>query len=168
MPGASATAFVTTTARRHEERLSVARDLSWSAVLYFPWRITVTQLSNSTNSDKLEGLYEHSVGPVAKNSDRQKFGRASLFRDPRDNSCNTPRNEEPIGEGNNARHGGGSQAEAVDQDRATRRPACGTSQSHDPARQRCVPRRGTRPRAPRLLVCRMLLTHRVPFRDPIL
>ena len=83
-----------------------------------------------------------------------------FFRDPRDNSCNTPRNEEPIGEGNNARHGGGSQAEAVDQDRATRRPACGTSQSHGPARQRCVPRRGTRPRAPRLLVCRML--HHIP------
>ena len=46
------------------------------------------------------------------------------------------------------RHGRGSQAEAVDQDGATRRSARRASQSHDPARQRCVPRAVTPPPRP--------------------
>ena len=53
-----------------------------------------------------------------------------------------------VGQRDDARHGRGSQAEAVDQDGATRRSARRASQSHDPARQRCVPRAVTPPPRP--------------------
>ena len=53
-----------------------------------------------------------------------------------------------VGQRDDARHGRGSQAEAVDQDGATRQSARRASQSHDPARQRCVPRAVTPPPRP--------------------